>query len=261
MRDRADRNVIDARLGNRAHGLQIHAAAGFSFRASGDEEHGIAQFSKRHVVEQHDVRAGACRMLDLQQRIGFDFNFQSGRMFTRALHRGGDGVRLRITQRREMVVLDEHHVPKAEAMVLRAAATDRVLFQFTPARSRLACVENRRAGAGNRFNKPQRDSRNAGEALHKIQRDAFGSEQRASGAFHLHQRRARSNACAVSRDRRDASGCRKRLERDGRKLHSAHDEFLSRHHGCARDSVLRHRRQCRHITTADIFSQRGAHVS
>ncbi len=85
----------------------------------------------------------------------------------------------------EMVVFHQYHVEKPEAMVGPPAGDDRRFLKLPQARSRLARVEDLRPMGACRFDKLARQGRNPAEVLEKIERDPFGSEDRASPSAHL----------------------------------------------------------------------------
>ena len=75
MGQRADRNQIDAGLGDCAHGLERDAAGGFEDDAPGGAiTRARAHLVERHVVEQDRIGPGGQRLLDLRQRLAFDFD-------------------------------------------------------------------------------------------------------------------------------------------------------------------------------------------
>jgi len=49
----ADRDAIDASLGNRAHGITLNPALGFQQRPSGVHRHCAAQLIRSKVIEQY----------------------------------------------------------------------------------------------------------------------------------------------------------------------------------------------------------------
>ena len=63
---------------------QIHAAAGFGLRAAFAFLNRQPQLDGVHVVEQDDVRSRLHRLLDLVQRVGFDFNLELADNLARA---------------------------------------------------------------------------------------------------------------------------------------------------------------------------------
>ena len=74
-----------------------------------------------------------------------------------------------------MIVLDQNHVEQTDAMILPAAAGNRVFFKPPPAGRGFARVENFCVCAANGLDKLRGQSRNAGKPLDEIQRDALGA--------------------------------------------------------------------------------------
>ena len=136
---------------------------------------------------------------DLLQRVGLDLDFQIWKFFARAPDRGGDGVRLFVTQRGEVVVLDEHHVEQAQAMVVAAAAGDGVFLKPPPAGRGFARVENLRRRAFDGIDKLRGQGGHAGKPLDKIQRHALGAQNRARRAGNFQQSVAAVDVLAVLR--------------------------------------------------------------
>ena len=73
-----------------------------------------------------------------------------------------------------MIVLHQDHVVQAEAMIVPAATKDRVFLEPTPARSRLAGIEDPGVSALNRRDKLSGQSRDPGKPLEKIESDSLG---------------------------------------------------------------------------------------
>ena len=57
VRERADGDPVDARLGDHAHRVEVHSPRRLGHSASSDQLHRVAQLMQLHVVEQDDVRA------------------------------------------------------------------------------------------------------------------------------------------------------------------------------------------------------------
>ena len=76
----------------------------------------------------------------------------------------------------DMVVLDEEGVVEAEAMVHRAAAAHRIFLEGAQARRRLARAADLRIGMGDERHIFRRQGRDARQAAHEVERDAFGGE-------------------------------------------------------------------------------------
>ena len=81
----------------------------------------------------------------------------------------------------QVVVLDQHGVVQAEAVIPPAAAAHRVFLQGPPAGGRLAGVVDRRAGAGGRGHEPRGQGRDPAEPLEEVQQRAFQGQQRSHG--------------------------------------------------------------------------------
>jgi hypothetical protein len=102
------------------------------------------------LSDEDRLGAGRERLIDLIERLRFDLDRQPGRC-ARALATAA------VTPPAEanVVVLDEDRVEEADAMVRRPAGADRVLFEHSQRRGRLARVEDRDAPAG-RVDEPAR---------------------------------------------------------------------------------------------------------
>ena len=92
-----------------------------------------------------------------------------------------------VSQRGEVVVLDEHHVEQAEAMVVSAAAGDGVFLKPPPAGRGFARVENSRRSAFDGLHELRGQRGNAGKSLDKIQRHALGAQNRARRTGNVQQ--------------------------------------------------------------------------
>ena len=157
MRERTDGDVVHAGLGDGADGRKVYPAARLGLAAAIDESRGLAELFRRHVVEEDDVRAGIGGLANLLERVGLHFNLELGKLFARSPNRS-----INVTgQRGEMVVLDEHHVEQAKAMVLSASATHGVFLELAPTRSRLAGIQNFGACSGNGIDKLSREGRDS----------------------------------------------------------------------------------------------------
>jgi hypothetical protein len=78
-----------------------------------------------------------------------------------------------------VILLDEDHVAKAEAMVLGAAAPNCVLLSGAQPGERFARIENHAARPGNGVDETTRGRRGRREELHKIERRTLAGENRA----------------------------------------------------------------------------------
>ena len=68
-----------------------------------------------------------------------------------------------------MIVLDQNGIVQPHAVVVPAAAADRVLLEHPPPRSGLARIENDRPGALDGRHEPSRERRDATQPLKEVQ--------------------------------------------------------------------------------------------
>ncbi len=78
MRERADGDLVDAGLGDRADGVEGDAAGGLEPGAPADERDRLAQLGEGHVVEEDRVDTGLERLADLVERLALDLDRQVG---------------------------------------------------------------------------------------------------------------------------------------------------------------------------------------
>ncbi len=196
MRQCTDRDDVDAGFGDGAHGFEIDPARGFQDRLAGRQLYGFGVHVEREVVEQQDVRLERQGFLELGDRIDFDFDLHCmPDPGLGAFHRGRYA-----TADSDVIVLDQDGVVEAVAMVMAAAALDRVLLQGAQVRQGLA-----RAGDLGRQTVDGRDifrrqGGNAGQVAQQVERDAFGGQDGARLAFDPSQDVARFDLTAVGQD-------------------------------------------------------------
>jgi len=206
MGDGADGDEIDAGGGDGADGFQVHAAAGFGAGAAGNELYGAAQLGGGHVVEQDDIRARRGGLGDLGEGVRLHLDLEPGEFFARAGDGGGDGVGRFVVQGDEVIVLDEDHIVQAKPMILAAATGHGVFFEAPPAGRGFAGIENFCAGGVDGGHKRGGGGGHAGEALDKIQGDAFGAQEGAAGAGNFEERPAGGHVRAIAGERFDPDG-------------------------------------------------------
>ena len=128
------------------------------------------------VVEQHQLRAQGQHLVELVEGVDLHLARQVGRRgpgpFQRCADRPG---------RCDVVVLDQHGVAEAEAVVHPAPAAHGVLLQQPQARQRLAGVADPGAGAGDGVDPGRGGRGDAGEVAEQVERGPFGGEQPADG--------------------------------------------------------------------------------
>ena len=77
MRQGADADPLDAGLGKAADAAEVHAAGGLQFDRRIDgvaAGHGLAEFGRAHIVQQHQVRSGRHGRVELPERIHLDLD-------------------------------------------------------------------------------------------------------------------------------------------------------------------------------------------
>jgi len=108
--------------------------------AGGDPDR-LAKLGVVHVVQQHHLGAAVDRLPELVQGVDLDLDLHQPRgVRAGALQRGADGS----AHRRQVVVLDQHAVGEAEAVVLGPAHSDRLLVQLAHPGAGLARVQDAR---------------------------------------------------------------------------------------------------------------------
>ena len=147
MRQRADRNQIDAGLGDRADGFEGDVAGNFEHEPSLRRSRAPCGCRRASCCRAGSRRRRLERFFNLRERLAFDLDSKAyAARAARALDRGVDRA-----GRRDMVVLDQHAAVEAEAMVVPAADADRILLDDAQARMGLARVDNFRARARDRI--------------------------------------------------------------------------------------------------------------
>ena len=157
--------------------------------------------SGRHVVQQHDVRPAAQRLVELGEVVHLDLDGDAGPVqAARRLDRCAN-LLLAVAEGGEVVVLDEDAVEEAHAVVVAAAAADGVLLQQPPARHRLARVEHPALQAGDRIDVAAGLRGDAAEVLEEVERGALAGQDGAHRAGDAGQAAARLHGVAVAQER------------------------------------------------------------
>src|SRR5436190_1428041 len=89
---------------------------------------------------------------------------------------GADGAEGDAAGHAKVVLLHEHAVVEARAVVATAAAADGVLLQRPQTGRRLARVEDRRSGALGQLDEAAREGSDAAETGEEVERDSFAAE-------------------------------------------------------------------------------------
>ena len=160
--------------------------------------HRAAQRVRVHVVEQYRVDPVLQRLGELVERIDLELDLdQVAGMRAGAFERGADAA-----GERDVVVLDQHRVIEAEAMVGAAAEPHRLLFEHAQAGRGLAGADDLGLVVADRIGQRAGRGRDARQAAEKVER----------GRARRRARRARGRRCA-RRSGRARSGRRPRQMR------------------------------------------------
>ena len=200
MRQRTDRDEVDAALGIGAHRLEGDAAARFGLAASGDLLDRQARHFGREIVEHDAVDAsGGEHLVDVLQRahLAFDGDLLAPR---REIGLGARDGPADAAGEVDVVVLQQDHVEQSHAVVLAAADLHGHLVQHAHAGRGLARVEHARTEPFEVLHVEGRLRGHAAHALHDVEQDAFGLEQRAQAPRDVERHVARPHAVAVGED-------------------------------------------------------------
>jgi len=257
MRQRADRNEIHASPGDCANGVQIHAATGFGSRAARHKPDRLPQLADRHIVEQNDVRASGHRRGDLRERVSLNLHFEPREFLTGTAHRSGNGVRFGVTKRREMVVLDEHQIVETEPMIAPAATSYRVFLEAPPAGRGLARIEDLNVQTFDAVHVLRGERCDARKPLDKIQRHAFGTEDRPRRPRDSQDTAPRLYPLPVFCERLHANKRRKLAKRNHGKSQPGDNQRLTRAHHGHHLRAQRHGGQRGHVAAPDVLGERS----
>ena len=168
MTQRSHRNEIHASRRDLPHIFQRNSAARFEFYFIFSERHRFAHFRRLHVVEQDDVNSiDLKKRADLFEMVGLHFDPQIGTFASHA--RNGLRETGQAALRADVIVFDQNHVVKAEAMIRAAAGEDGLFFQSAQSRRRLARIENLRPMFSDCFDKLPCQCRDSAKPLQKIE--------------------------------------------------------------------------------------------
>src|SRR5688500_8529982 len=124
MSERADRDVVGTGRGKLRQPIQRHAAGDLDLRAPVHEGHGLAHLGGAEIVDEDHVGGGVDGVLDLRQTLRLDLDAQAGPMTAR----GANGI-FHPAGEPDVVVLDEHGIEEASAVVGAAPGGNGVLLE------------------------------------------------------------------------------------------------------------------------------------
>jgi len=174
----ADRDAVDAALGDGADAFEANAAGYFQRHASRGDLDRAAALVRAEVVDQDAVGACFDSLSKFLEALDLDDDRNPGRQPARPLDDRSDAA-----GRGDVVLFHHHRVEQADPVVVAAAAAHRVLLRQAQAGEGLAGVEDARAGAGDGLDERSGAGGRGRQRLQEIDRAAFGREQGAAGAF------------------------------------------------------------------------------
>ncbi len=202
------------------------AAGGLGEGAAAAAAHGLGERRQVHVVEQHGVHPERQRLVQLFQSVHLDLD----------LHHVTDGGARPLDRRAEaagqgaVVVLDQHAVVEAEAMVAAAAAAHRVLLEGAQPGGGLAGADDARGVRPDRRHQLAGGGGDAGEAAEEVERRALGREEGAGGSAHHRQDLAGDGVAAVGEVDLDRAAGVEQAEGGERRLQPGDPTRRPRHH-------------------------------
>ncbi len=195
MGERARRDQIHAGRGDGRDGVERYTTRSFGYEFAAHEFHGLGQRLGIHVVQEHRVGlAGGEHLFQLSEAVDLDLDLdempdRGARFFERGLHAAGDG---------DVIILDQHRVIEAEAVIVPAAAAHRVFLERAETRRGLARTNDARLGAADLGDIGGGERRHAGETAEEIQRRALGGKDRRGGTFDFGEQRSGRDLVAVA---------------------------------------------------------------
>src|SRR6478609_4406392 len=192
VRDRTDRDVLRTGVRVGADRLEGDPARDLERHVTVDLGHGLAHQFGIHVVEEDQIGTGRDGLVHLRERVALDLDRAAGPARLRA--RDGRAQ----VEIREVVVLDEHGVAQALAVVEPATRAHRGLLDRPQSRQRLAGVAHLRpAGGGLHVLVGRRGDARC--VLQQVERGPLGAEDRAQVARDRRQPLVRLHGLAVAR--------------------------------------------------------------
>ncbi len=255
MGDDTHRDEVDARFGNRTHGVQRDSARSFhALHAPFCQAHRFAQGLQRHIVQKERVRARLDGLLNLLQRRAFHLHPQRmGRM--------GAGASNRLTniaaERKQMVVFYQDSVIQPDAVIDPAPNAHRILLQQAQSGRGLARVGDSCPCALHGVHESACEGGDTRQVLEEVQRGALAHQNRARGTPQAQNARAGREPRAVRKRFGKLNGGVQSLEHAPSDFHTAEDTLRLRQNRALGLRVGRDERDGRPIARADVLLQRA----
>ena len=209
MGQRADRDEVDAGLGDRADVVERDAARGLELGPPADERDRLARAGPGVMLSSRIRSAPAASASShLLERLALDLDLGAG-----VLQRSSTAAPIRPATRRWLSLIEDP-VVEPEAVVPAASAAHRVLLERAQSGRRLARVEDLRAGAVDRVDVAAREGGDAREAAEQVERQALAARAARGRGPRVARSRPRSaSPSAVDRLERGRSGRARRRRR------------------------------------------------
>ncbi|BAF58407.1 hypothetical protein PTH_0227 [Pelotomaculum thermopropionicum SI] len=251
MGEGAGRNQVDPCCGHGPDVFFADPAGGLHQGAPVNQGHGLLHGRRVHVVQHDDVGPGLQGLFYPSQVLHFNLNpGRVGSAPPRRLHRRPDPA-----GRFDVVVLDQHGIVKAEAVIVPAAHPDRVFFKHPEARRGFSGIHQAGLFPGNQFNQPRRPGGNAGQALQEIQGQALAGQDRPRPAGQFGQHLAALYPLAVAHQGPELNERVQAQKNPLRHRQPCHHSVLLGQYVTAGNGVRRHNAVGGKIAGAYILSQ------
>ena len=252
-----DDEIIDAGFRDRRGAVERDAAGGFDDEAARHHGHGLAHGREIEIVDQHHVgEADVEHLLELIERVDLDLDLDQmpGRRLGARQHRA-DAAR-----DRDVVVLDQHRVVEAEAVIEAAAAADGVFLQRAQPGVVLRVQMMRALVWAMRAHEGRGRGGDAGEVAEEIERGALGGQDRARIAGDRHQLGPGLHRRAIACMRFDPDFRREPAKRRRDQRQAGDHAGLARDDDGAAAGVLRYGRDRGDVAgAAEVFLERARH--
>ena len=261
MGEGADAEGIHAGGGDGVGGLQVDAAGGLELGDLGGgagDGHALAHQVARHIVEHNPFGLGAQGGLELLDGLDLDLDGQEGIGLARGLD--GEVQALGVTAGPEgaMVILHQHAVVEAEAMVGAAAAAHGKLLEDAQAGGRLARIQDHAIIGLDRLDELVGERGGAAHALDEVERGALGSQDGAGAAGKAGQDAAGGGQGTIGDEDLVGEGGVEHLQDVERHVEPGHAAGLAGLDFAGGQHVGPHEGEGGGVARANILLQRGA---
>jgi hypothetical protein len=253
---REDGNETDARLRDRAHGLQGDIPRRFDFHRAADEFHPPFHLRNGEIIE-HDAMDARARQrfphLVQVSSLHFHPDVQPSclQVAEAALHRGSDSAR-----GGDMVILDQHHVVEPKAVIDASSKSDRELVEDAQSGRGLSRIGDAGAGPLDGIDILPGQGRDAAHALQNIERRPLGLQDPREGAFDCGDKRPRLHGRPVPAQRLHEEIGIDKVKRQRGDIETRDDAPLLRRNAAPAALIGRHDRVGGDVAHPEVFHNR-----